>query len=325
MLDVLADAFLPRCKAGSTLADYDASPARYLECVPTYVHATAGLQGGNAYMALDLADLRTFQGNASRAASLRARAAAIAAESIPALYVSSTSGSRGGNAPGDVGGWFAVLDVATGARTEVRHIVDFDYATFGLCSPRWPPCAFNASVAAQMSDFFLRQLRTPGGAWARALSTLDGAAPVSRPDHGSTGAYAAWPAMAFDALTALAGFNASIEYLAALRGADEGPYGQAHGVSADGSSVFKTTGGCNRYIANNGASFAESVVHVIFGYEPPYFAVTDPQPTLADVPRGGLTGTLSCLRGPSIEGAPPRYATATLTAIGVTYSWAAEC
>jgi hypothetical protein len=102
----------------------------------------------------------------------------------------------GGDAPGDVGGWCAVLDTKTGARTEVRHIVDFAYSTYGFCSPRWQPCAFNASVAAQMSDFFARQLVLPGGAWARALSTLDGAAPVSRPDHGSTGAYAAWPAMA---------------------------------------------------------------------------------------------------------------------------------
>jgi hypothetical protein len=325
MLDVLADNFLRYTRNGSTLADYDGSPGRYLECVPTYIHCTVGLQGGNAYMARDLADLRAAQGNATRAAALRARATAIAAESIPALYVSSTSGARGGDAPGDVGGWFAVLDTATGERTEVRHIVDFAYSAFGLCSPRWPPCALNASVAAQMSDFFLRQLRTPnGGEWARALAVLDGAAPVSRPDHGSTGAYAAWPAMAFDALTALAGFNASINFLAGLRGADEGPFGQAHGIAAD-ESVFKTTGGCNRYIANNGASFAESVLHVLFGYEPSYFADSDPQPALAGAPRGALTGTLACIRGPSIGGAAPRFATATLSAAGVSYAWSDAC
>ena len=325
MLDVLADNYLRFCKPDSTLADYDGSPGRYLECVPTYVHVTAGLQGGNAFMALDLADLREAQGNASRAAALRARAAAIAFESVPALYVSSTSGARGGDAPGDVGGWFNVLDTATGSTTEVRHIVDFAYAAFGLCSPRWPPCALNSSVAAQMSDFFLRQLVVPGGAWTRALSTLDGAAPVARPDHGSTGAYAAWPAMAFDALTSLAGFNASLAYLAQLRGADEGPFGQAHGIASDGASVFKTTGGCNRYIANNGASFAESVLHVVFGYEPAFFATSDPQPALAGVPRGALRGMLSCIRGPSINGSAPRYATATLTAAGVSYEWADAC
>ena len=324
MLDVLADAFLPFCSPNSTLADYSGSPSKYLECVPTYVHATAGLQGGNAYIASDLADLRAAQGNATRASALRARAAAIVAETIPALYVSSTAGTRGGNAPGDVGGWFSVLDTATHAATEVRHIVDFAYSAFGFCSPRWPPCAMNASVSSQMSDFFMRQLVVPGGAWTRALAPLDGAAPVSRPDHGSTGAYAAWPAMAFDALSALAGFNESVPYLAGLRGADEGPFGQAHGIAADGKTVFKTTGGCNRYIANNGAAFAEAILHTLFGYEPGYSATTDPQPVNQGA-RAGLTGTLTCIRGPVIGGAPPRYATATLSSAGLAYVWADAC
>jgi hypothetical protein len=275
-------------------------------------------------MAQDLAALRAAQGNATRAAALRARAAAIAAESVPALFVANTSGARGGGALGDVGGWFVALNTATGERTEVRHIVDFAYAAFGLCSQRWP-CALNASVAAQMADFFVRQLRVPSGAWARALAPLDGAAPVSRPDHGSTGAYAAWPAMAFDALTSLAGFNASLPFLAGLRGADEGPWGQAHGVAGDGASVFKTTGGCNRYIANNGAAFAESVLRVVFGYEPEYIAAADPQPVAAGAPRGGLTGALHCIRGPAVGGAAPRYATATLSAAGVAYAWADSC
>lgn len=325
MLDVLADFFLPFCPPGSTLADYSGSPGVYLECVPTYVHATAGLQGGNAFIARDLGELRFAQGNASRAAALTARAAAIAGDTFPALYVASTNGTRGGNSSGDVGGWWSVVDTSTGARSEVRHIVDFSYAAFGLCSPRWPPCAFSPAAAAQMSAFFLRQLVVPGGAWTRALSTLDGAAPVSRPDHGSTGSYAAWPAMAFDALTYLAGFNASLMYLGSLRGADEGPFGQAHGIASDGESVFKTTGGCNRYIANNGAAFAESVLHVVFGYEPDFFSASDPQPALASVPRGNLLGTLACIRGPAINGSAPRYATATLSAGGVVYAWEDTC
>ena len=325
MLDVLADNYLRFCKENSTLADYDGSPARYLECVPTYVHVTAGLQGGNAFMALDLADLRQSQNNVSRSNELRSRAYSIATESIPVLYVSNTSEQRGGSAPGDIGGWFSVFDTATNSSTEVRHIVDFAYLPFGLCSPRWPPCLLNSTVTSQMSDFFTRQLVVSGGAWTRALSMLDSAAPVERPDHGSTGAYAAWPAMSFDALTSLSGFNASLEYLSNLRGADEGPFGQAHGITNDGKGVFKTTGGCNRYIANNGASFAESVLRVIFGYEPVYFATSDPTPTLRNVPRSGLLGTLSCIRGPAINGSSPRFATATLTAQGVTYSWAEGC
>jgi hypothetical protein len=171
------------------------------------------------------------------------------------MYVSSTTGTRNGSLPGDVGGWWRVVDTSPGGpqTTEVRHVVDFAYAASGLCSPRWSgapagDCAFNATVRSQMADFALRQLAIPGGAWMRALSPLDAAAPVSRPDHGSTGAYDAWPALSFDALTALdGGFNASVPFLTALAAAaNEGPYGQAHGVAVDGVSVFKTTGGCNR-------------------------------------------------------------------------------
>lgn len=98
-----------------------------------------------------------------------------------------------------------------------------------------------------MVDFAMRQLAIPTRAWTRALSLLDGAAPVPRPDHGSTGSYDAWPAMAFDSLTALdAGFGTSLPFLAAVAGAGGDPFGQARGITADGLSLFKTTVGCNR-------------------------------------------------------------------------------
>ena len=77
-----------------------------------------------------------------------------------------------------------------------------------------------------------------------------------------------------------------------------------------------------RYIANNGAAFSESILRVLFGYEPAWLAAADPAgPTLQGVDRG-LSGTLSCIRGPS--GA---YMTATLQpGTGVVYAWGApEC
>ena len=74
------------------------------------------------------------------------------------------------------------------------------------------------------------------------------------------------------------------------------------------------------YLANNGAAFAESVLRVVFGYEPSWLAGTDPAgPTLANATRG-VSGTLSCVRGPS--GA---YLTATLTNTGVDYAWSPTC
>jgi hypothetical protein len=44
-VEQLADFYLPYVRnSSSTLADYSGNPANYLECVPTYRHATAGLQ-----------------------------------------------------------------------------------------------------------------------------------------------------------------------------------------------------------------------------------------------------------------------------------------
>ena len=118
-LDTLADFYIKYTNrynpaGNSTLADYADGAGVYLECVPTYVHATAGLQGGNAYMALDLADLRQTQGNQSGATALRARAAAISAETVKTMYVSSSSGRINGSAPGDRGGWWRVVDTKPG-------------------------------------------------------------------------------------------------------------------------------------------------------------------------------------------------------------------
>jgi hypothetical protein len=330
-----------RDPSNSTLADYSGAPNNYLECVPTYRHATAGLQGGNAFMARDLADLREAQGNVTGAAALRARADAIAAETVARMYISATtSGKTNGTSPGDVGGWFRVIDTGNGGAetTEVRHVVDFVYAAMGLCNPRWSAsCAFNATVSAQMVDYFFRQLAIPGsGAWIRAMSLFDTAAPIERPDHGTTGAYPAWPSMAFDALVSLDGgsFDAALSYLANLAAAvEEGPFGQAHAITNDGYGVFKTTDGCIRYIADDGASFAESILRVVFGYDPGYFSdapgATNSswQPAYPGVLRGTLSGTMRCVRSPASADAadPPKYLTLTLTQGALSWAWDPTC
>lgn len=170
-----------------------------------------------------------------------------------------------------------------------------------------------------MRDFALRQLAVPGGGWMRALSPLDAAAPVARPDHGSTGAYDAWPAMSADALAALdGGFAAATPFLVGVAGAaEEGPYGQAHGVDG-GGAPFKTSEGWTRYQANNGAAFGETVLGVLFGYSPGYSGSV--APLLAGADRG-VAGVLACIRGPGAAG----FATATLSPAGVEYAWAPSC
>lgn len=107
-----------------TLADYSANPNNYLECLSTYRHVTAGLQGGNAYMLMDFADLLDAtapQGGA--AGALRDLARSIAQDTLVAAYVSNTtSGSVGnnGSSVGDWGGWWKCVDVQGGGQTPLK-------------------------------------------------------------------------------------------------------------------------------------------------------------------------------------------------------------
>jgi hypothetical protein len=298
-------------------ADYCASPNCYLECLPTYIHATAGLQASNARMSRELGGLRAAQGNGSAAAARRAAADAIAAATIPRLYVA-------GDGPGgDAGGWWAVLDTATGRTTAVRHVIDFAYATAGFC-PAGGVCALTPAMRAQMADFALLQLVLPDGQWVRALSLNDSAAPILRPDHGTTGAYDAWPALLFEALTALdGGFGRSLPLLKGLADvARDAPYGQAKQVTA-GGAVVKPVNGWTRGLANNGAAFAEEVVKTVFGYAPPWLPGADGgdwkaalQPAFAGAPRG-VSGVLAGIRLPD----GTSYMNATLTPTGVEFSF----
>ena len=303
------------------LADYGPNPDTFLEAVPTYIHATAGLQAAAASMAFELGDLAEARGDAEGAGVLRAEGAAIARASIDALYVAETNAtSAAASAPGDVGGWFAVLDTESGVRVEVRHVIDTIYAAAGFCggagarSAAWG-CALSSAQRAQMADFARRQLLAPSGAWIRALSPLDALRNISRPDHGTTGAYDSWPSLLFEALTALdGGFASSVTYFAGVaQVALDGPFGQAHELDPLNGSAFKTLNGWTRYNANNGASFAEVVVRTLFGYQPPWLppqtqggddASAAPawlKPAFAGVPRG-VGGALYGIRLPGGAG-----------------------
>jgi hypothetical protein len=213
-MEELATFWMRYAKGNSTLADYSASADAYLECVPTYTHVVAGLQASDAYMALDLAELRAAQGNATGAAYWKGLAQRIAEESIPLMYVANTTigptpsgaasggGDGGGDAsasasaslaPGDYGGWWRCIDTGhSNNGTEVRHVIDYGYAASGFCAlgrgqPAWP-CYLDASQRAQMVDFALSQLVLPTKQWLRALSPRDALHYIQRPDHGTTGA-----------------------------------------------------------------------------------------------------------------------------------------
>ena len=152
-----------------------------------------------------------------------------------------------------------------------------------------------------MLGFAKRELITSGWRWLHALSPRDGAASsplVQRADHGTTGSYDAWVALASEALADLSGNFADM--LRLLRGAEsatrEGCFGNNHLISDSGRPIKTLNNGV--YIANNGVSFGDVIVRTLFGVDPQWLAADIPHAELylGDVPRGGFSGTLSGVR-----------------------------
>ncbi len=277
------------------------------------MHATAALQASAAFMARDLSQLRAVQGRAQEARDLKALSQAIVQESVKLMYVEGR-------------GWWRVIDVRTAVATEVRHVIDVVYTAEGFCSGEgrgaWT-CELSDDERSQIVAFALDELYDAPSSWVRALSLGDAAAPVDRPDHGSTGAYDAWPALMFSSITHLdAGFNRSLSFLRSVANvALEGAYGQAHRlpsppVAAAGPSAYKTSTGFTRYFGNNGAAFAEVAVKVLFGYNPDWTLNPSvlPSPVLPDVVRSDVRGSLQGIRTSG-----GRYLDAWLTEHGVEF------
>ena len=163
----------------------------------------------------------------------------------------------------------------------------------------------------------------------RALSLMDEAAPIDRPDHGtethpqypmsaalthfppefagSTGSYDAWPALSFDAFASLDnGFSTATPFLVNMAGATlEGPYGQAKAINDADLRVFKTSKGFTRYTANNGAAFGESMLVTLFGYIPTWNASAAVLPTPAFA--GQDRGVRGSLWGVRLPGSSPHH------------------
>jgi concanavalin A-like lectin/glucanase superfamily protein len=188
------------------LADYGVK-GNLLEEVPRYVNQVPSLNAANVWMLRQVADLRTRRGEDDVAAQLRAEADDLAAR-VLALYV-----------PGQ-GVWQTVHD--DGSRVTVRHVYDFD--TIGrLLSDDLTP-----AMRAEMTAFVTGELID--GGWMRALSLSDpDAANSLRPDHGSNGAYDAWPALAAGALARFGDYASALGLLRSLAGVGaEGPFAQSH-------------------------------------------------------------------------------------------------
>jgi concanavalin A-like lectin/glucanase superfamily protein len=88
-----------------------------------------------------------------------------------------------------------------------------------------------------MASFLQTELLA--GGWLRALSLSDPGAPVSlRPDHGSNGAYDAWPALASGVMGSFGRYPQMLQMLRTFAGATaEGPFSQSHELVPEPSGL----------------------------------------------------------------------------------------
>lgn len=155
-----------------------------------------------------------------------------------------------------------------GSLVVVRHVIDFVYISNMIGS------MLSDDVAAEMAEFVQRELIVPE--WMRALSLSDPIAPISRPDHGSSGAYPAWPAMTVAGLAMASTSRQGNWSLAAdfLRSVSatmlQGVIGQANQLPGtpggeNFTTPFKTQLGYTRYTALAGGAFADLILTQFFG------------------------------------------------------------
>ena len=271
VLEALATQWRERRLAGHNYtADYGGNRDEFLECVPSYIHAVPSLQAANAFMMRQVANMLEVGAgdDAERAAALRHDADEVVKALFAQQYV---EGDRDGDPRGGV--WCSLYP--NGTCVEVRTCVDFVTIGYTLADQFTNRDDARSAMASQMGGFVQDELLTDN--WMRALSLRDPLHYINRPDHGTTGAYDAWPSLTAEALSIVDGnWSRSLPFLRAVaaNAGAEGPFGQAHALeneNATGSAsgnAFKTARGATRYVADNGGSFAETIVRNLFGYQP---------------------------------------------------------
>ena len=232
-----------------TLADYGEAQ-NLLECVPTYVNKVPSFNAADVWMMREFAGILQAVGEPDEARQMHAEADAMV-KAVMSLYVPGT------------GVWVSLH--RDGSRVEMRHC--YDFATVG----RFMSNDLSTNVREEMVGFVKRELLAEK--WMRAQSMLDVAAAVSdRPDHGSMGAYDAWPAVTVDAMCALGYWEDAIPFLRRTQAAIyEGVYAQAHEFYGptrrqyDAPVRIAQREGCMRECTGGGA-FADTIIGTLFGY-----------------------------------------------------------
>jgi hypothetical protein len=239
-----------RFRTKSGLADYGGLN-NLLECVDSYLHEVASLNGANIFNLRTSADLFEMRSDPSTARALRAEAGELT-KKVMELYATGR------------GTWNARFP--DGSMHFVTHVYDF-ITMLNTVGDRLP-----STVKREMVEFFATQLQTP--TWMHALSCDDDNAPFSvRPDHQWTGAYTAWPAQAVTGLYKIGEADRAFDWLQGLaKSANQGPFGQAHMVetvlSPEAGGARKASPDfpwINDWACSSGGAWCNIIVESIFG------------------------------------------------------------
>ncbi|QMU69365.1 hypothetical protein [Streptacidiphilus sp. P02-A3a] len=254
---------------GGVLADLGGDPWRLLECVPNYVNVVASFNAAYVGMTRSLAGLLRSAGREAEARTAESEAAELAAELLTMLLPD--------------GRW----QIRHPGRDEsIGHVLDFGLVGAYLHAD------LSEAQRADMVAFVSRKLLA--GTWMRALAPDDPAAPLSnRPDHGSAGAFCAWPGVTAHAFAKLGRPDLAAGLLGRVHAsASGGLWGQAMEIMDDerGTWVRVAEDGVSNRDSIAGVATAEAVLSGLFGFDPS-FRSTAGLPGRIEIPgTGTLTG-----------------------------------
>jgi hypothetical protein len=251
-LDRLALNYQKYLMPNGGLADFGGDPWHFLECVPTYIHATAGFNAAYVSMLREMAELHASLGHSELAAERRGAADKLAA-AIPKLYVAGK------------GYWQSRYP--DGRQFDMRHCLDFQFVAQSI------PQDLSPAVRREMRDFVVRELLMKN--WMRAQSLQDPAADRSdRPDHGPMGAYAGWPPETVDGLCRLGYWQDALDFYRRCEAAThEGAFSQGDEFYGPkkrdyDAPVRIANAGTICREALCGAGFTDVVIRAFFGFRP---------------------------------------------------------
>ncbi|MEW9522121.1 LamG domain-containing protein [Streptomyces tubercidicus] len=202
LLTESAEFWKSKVDAGQHLANYGLNE-NLLEVLENYQGQVASINAANVWLMRQAAILHGI--DTPKGKSLRDDADALLPH-VKALYVDGK------------GYWKCRHD---GKEQEVRTVVDFVIASNLLCND------LTDAQKTEMKEFVTGELLA--GDWMRALSLKDPMAPITRPDHGTSGAFDAWPALTAQTFARFGDYTSLREQIAAFSGVtSQGPLGQAH-------------------------------------------------------------------------------------------------